>query len=84
MNLKPLADRIIIKRLEPEKQTAGGLIIPEAAIEKTQYGEVLAVGPSVDPEDIKAGDVVLFQKYSGTEVEDCLIVDEEDVIGVVE
>lgn len=94
-NLRPLHDRLIVKRLEESEKTAGGLFIPESAKEKPQRGEVIAVGKgkvaedgSVRPLDVKAGDVVLFGKYSGTEVqienEDRLIMREDDVLAVVE
>lgn len=94
-NLRPLHDRLIVKRLEESDTTAGGLIIPESAKEKPQRGEVIAVGKgkvsedgSVRPLDVKTGDVVLFGKYSGTEIkideEDRLIMREDDVLAVVE
>jgi chaperonin GroES len=93
--LRPLHDRLIVKRLEESETTAGGLFIPESAKEKPQRGEVIAVGKgkvsedgSIRPLDVKAGDVVLFGKYSGTEVkidnEDRLIMREDDVLAVVE
>ncbi|MCL4131042.1 UNVERIFIED_CONTAM: hypothetical protein GTU68_044402 [Idotea baltica] len=84
-NLRPLHDRLIVKRLEESEKTAGGLFIPESAKEKPQKGEVIAIGKG---KDVKAGDVVLFGKYSGTEVkidnEDRLIMREDDVLAVVE
>lgn len=94
-NLRPLHDRLIVKRLEENEKTAGGLFIPESAKEKPQKGEVIAVGKgkvaedgTVRPLDVKAGDVVLFGKYSGTEVkideEDRLIMREDDVLAIVE
>jgi len=92
--VKPLHDRIIVKRLEEENKTKGGLIIPDTAKEKPQQGKVVAGGPGrrddgkVLPLDVKAGDTVLFAKYAGTEIkldgEDHLILREDDVLGVVE
>ena len=93
--LRPLHDRLIVKRLEENTTTAGGIIIPESAKEKPQRGEVIAVGKgkvaedgSIRALDVKAGDVVLFGKYSGTEVkidnEDRLIMREDDVLAVIE
>ena len=93
--VKPLHDRIIVKRLEEESKTKGGLIIPDTAKEKPQQGKVVAVGSGrreedgkIHPLDVKAGDTVLFAKYAGTEIklegEDHLILREEDVLGVVE
>ena len=94
MNLRPLHDRVIVKRLEEEKKSAGGILIPDSAGEKPTRGEVLAVGPgrykedgTVRPLDVKTGDKVLFGKYSGTEVkvdgEDVLVMREEDLIAVI-
>ncbi len=95
MKLRPLQDRIVVKRLEGEAQTKGGIIIPDTAKEKPLEGKVVAVGNGkiledgkVRPLDIKAGDTILFSKYAGTEVkiegEDHLILREEDVLGVIE
>jgi chaperonin GroES len=95
MALRPLHDRVIIKRLEEEKVSAGGIVIPDSAAEKPIRGEVIAAGNGkiledgkVRPLDIKAGDTILFSKYAGTEVkiegEDHLILREEDVLGVIE
>jgi len=95
INLKPLADRLVVKPLEQEEKTASGIILPETAKEKPQEGEVLAVGPgSVGddndriPMDVKVGDIVLFAKYGGTEVkiqgEKYLILRESDVLAIVE
>ncbi|MCD6533724.1 MAG: co-chaperone GroES [Deltaproteobacteria bacterium] len=94
MNIRPLQDRIIVKRLEEEEKTAGGIIIPDAAKEKPMQGEVMAVGNGkvtedgkVLPLDVKVGDKILFGKYAGTEVkldgEDYLIMREDDVLGVL-
>lgn len=92
--VKPLHDRIIVKRLEEEEKTAGGIIIPDAAKEKPQEGMVVAVGSGrredgkVVALDVKAGDKVLFGKYSGTEIEldgdEHLIMREDDILGIVE
>lgn len=95
MNIRPLHDRVIIKRMEEERKTPGGIVIPDTAAEKPQKGEVKAVGKGkildngeVRPLDIKEGDKVLFGKFSGTEVkvngEDVLVMREEDVMGVIE
>jgi chaperonin GroES len=95
MGLRPLHDRLIVERLEEDEKTKGGIIIPDAAKEKQQRGKVIAVGKgkilengSVRALEIKAGDIVLFGKYSGTEVkienEERLIIREEDVLAVVE
>ena len=95
MKLRPMQDRIIVKRVEEETKTAGGIFIPETAKEKPQQGEVMAVGKGkvteegkVLPLDVKAGDRVLFGKYAGTEVklegEEFLIMREDDILGVVE
>ncbi|MBA1159308.1 co-chaperone GroES [Microvirga mediterraneensis] len=94
MRFRPLHDRVVIRRVEAEEKTAGGIIIPDTAKEKPQQGEVVAVGPGardesgkVAPLDVKAGDRVLFGKWSGTEVridgEDLLIMKESDILGVV-
>jgi chaperonin GroES len=92
--VKPLHDRIVVKRIEEEEKTKGGIIIPDTAKEKPQQGKVVAVGPGrrddgkVVPLDVKAGDTVLFAKYAGTDIkiegEDHLILREDDVLGVVE
>ena len=95
MKIRPLHDRVIVKRLEEEKKSAGGIIIPDAAAEKPVQGVVKAVGKGkilengdVRPLDLKVGDKVLFGKYSGTEVkvdgEDVLVMREEDVMAVIE
>ena len=94
MNIRPLQDRIIVKRLEEEEKTAGGIIIPDAAKEKPMQGEVVSAGNGkvsedgkVLPLDVKVGDKILFGKYAGTEVkldgEDYLIMREDDVLGVL-
>jgi chaperonin GroES len=92
--VKPLQDRIIVKRIDEEETSKGGIIIPDTAKEKPQQGKVVAVGPGkrddgkVVPLDVKAGDTVLFAKYAGTDIkiegEDHLILREDDVLGVVE
>ena len=95
MKFRPLHDRIVIRRIEGEDKTKGGIIIPGTAKEKPQEGEVVAVGPGVRdeagklvPVDLRAGDRVLFGKWSGTEVkidgEELLIMKESDVMGVIE
>ncbi|MBX5484814.1 MAG: co-chaperone GroES [Myxococcaceae bacterium] len=95
MKIRPLQDRLIVKRVAEENKTKGGIIIPDTAKEKPLEGEVIAVGNGkvledgkVRPLDVKAGDRVLFSKYAGTEVkiegEDHLILREEDVLGVIE
>ena len=94
MKLRPLHDRVIIKRLEEERKTASGIVIPDTAAEKPDQGEVLAVGPGkknddgkVRKPDVKVGDKVLFGKYSGTEVKvdgvEHLILKEDDLLGVL-
>ena len=94
MAFRPLGDRVLVKRVEEEEKTRGGIIIPDTAKEKPQEGEVIAVGPGarddsgkVQPLDIKAGDRILFGKWSGTEVkidgEDLLIMKESDILGIV-
>ncbi|WFU05181.1 co-chaperone GroES (plasmid) [Rhizobium sp. CB3171] len=94
MAFRPLHDRVVIRRVESEEKTRGGIIIPDTAKEKPQEGAVVAVGPGVRDEsgklaplDVKAGDRVLFGKWSGTEIkidgEDLLIVKEADILGVV-
>ncbi len=95
MKIRPLQDRIIVKRVEEEEKTAGGIIIPDTAKEKPQEGKVVAVGKGkvgedgkVQPLDVKPGDKVLFGKYAGTEIklegEEHLIMREDDLLGVVE
>jgi len=95
MKFRPLQDRVLIRRIEQEDKTAGGIIIPDTAKEKPQEGEVIAVGSGVrgedgevHPLDVKAGDRILFGKWSGSEVkidgEDLIIMKESDILGVVE
>jgi chaperonin GroES len=95
MKFRPLHDRVVVKRVDSETKTSGGIIIPDTAAEKPQQGEVIAVGPGTRDEsgklvalDIKKGDKVLFGKWSGTEVkidgEDLLIMKESDIMGVLE
>ena len=95
MTFRPLHDRILVRRIEAEEKTAGGIIIPDTAKEKPQEGEVIAVGPGardetgkVTPLDVQVGDRILFGKWSGTEVrldgEDLLIMKESDIMGVIE
>ncbi|MEE8122862.1 MAG: co-chaperone GroES [Alphaproteobacteria bacterium] len=95
MKFRPLHDRVLVRRLEQEAKTAGGIIIPDTAQEKPMEGEVLAVGSGVRDEkgklqalDVKVGDRILFGKWSGTEVkmdgEDLLIMKESDIMGVIE
>ncbi len=94
MKFRPLHDRVVVKRIDAEEKTAGGIIIPDTAKEKPQEGEVVAAGPgarnetgALVPLDVKAGDRVLFGKWSGTEVkvngEDLLIMKESDILGVI-
>ena len=94
MQFRPLHDRVVVRRLEGEEKTKGGIIIPDTAKEKPQEGEIVAVGPGarddqgkLTPPDVKAGDRVLFGKWSGTEVkidgQDLLIMKESDIMGVV-
>jgi chaperonin GroES len=94
INLKPLADRVVVKKVEAEEKTAGGIVLPDTAKEKPQQGEVLAVGPGrLDdkgarmPMELSVGDRVLFAKYSGTEVKiegvEYLILAERDILAVV-
>ncbi len=94
MKIRPLHDRVIVKRLEEERKSAGGIVIPDNAAEKPDQGEVIAVGPGkktedgkVLPVDVKVGDRVLFGKYSGTSVKiegtEYLVMREEDIMGVV-
>jgi chaperonin GroES len=95
MRFRPLHDRVVIRRIEEEAKTAGGIIIPDTAKEKPMEGEVLAIGPgardengTLRPLDVKPGDRVLFGKWSGTEVridgEEVLIMKESDIMGVIE
>lgn len=95
MTFRPLHDRILVRRIEAEEKTVGGIIIPDTAKEKPQEGEVIAVGPGARDEsgklvplDVKVGDRILFGKWSGTEIklngEDLLIMKESDVLGVIE
>jgi chaperonin GroES len=95
MKFRPLHDRVVVRRLNAEEKTAGGIIIPDTAKEKPMEGEIVAVGPGARNEqnelvalDVKAGDRVLFGKWSGTEVkldgEDLIIMKESDIMGVIE
>ncbi|HDP88995.1 MAG TPA: co-chaperone GroES [Thioalkalivibrio sp.] len=95
MKLRPLHDRVIVKRMEEERTTAGGIVIPDSAAEKPARGEIVAVGGGkktddgkVIPLDVKVGDQVLFGKYAGTEVkvagEDMLVMREEDIVAIFE
>jgi chaperonin GroES len=95
MKFRPLHDRVVVRRIDAEEKTKGGIIIPDTAKEKPQEGEVIAVGPGARDEsgkvqalDVKTGDRILFGKWSGTEVridgEDLLIMKESDIMGVVE
>jgi chaperonin GroES len=95
MNFRPLHDRVVVKRVEEDTKTKGGIIIPDTAQEKPMQGEVIAVGPGgrdetgkLIPIDVKAGDMVLFGKWSGTEVKidgtEYLIMKESDIMGVLE
>ena len=95
MKFRPLHDRVVVRRIDAEERTKGGIIIPDTAKEKPQEGEVIAVGPGardetgkLQPLDVKAGQRVLFGKWSGTEVridgEDLLIMKESDIMGVIE
>ena len=95
MKFRPLHDRVVVRRIEGEEKTKGGIIIPDTAKEKPQEGEIIAVGPGARDEsgklvplDVKAGDRILFGKWSGTEVkidgEELLIMKESDIIGVLE
>ena len=94
MNFRPLHDRVVVRRLEAEEKTAGGIIIPDTAKEKPMEGEVIAVGPGARNEqgdivalEVKAGDRILFGKWSGTEVkldgEELLIMKESDIMGII-
>ncbi len=95
MNIRPLHDRVIVRRMEEERTTPGGIVLPDSATEKPVEGEVLAIGKGkildngeIRSMDLQVGDKVLFGKYSGTEVkvggEDVLVMREEDVMGVIE
>jgi len=95
MNIRPLHDRVIVKRMEEERTTAGGIVIPDTAAEKPIRGEIMAAGKGkilengeIRPLDVKVGDKVLFGKYSGTEIklngQDLLVMREEDIMGVLE
>ncbi|MGB3624636.1 MAG: co-chaperone GroES [Henriciella sp.] len=95
MKFRPLHDRVLVKRVEEEAKTAGGIIIPDTAKEKPQEGEVVAIGSGargddneIVPMDVKAGDRILFGKWSGTEVkvdgQDLLIMKESDILGIIE
>jgi chaperonin GroES len=95
MQFRPLHDRVVVRRLEAEEKTAGGIIIPDTAKEKPMEGEVIAVGPGARDEagklvplDVKSGDRILFGKWSGTEVkldgEELLIMKESDIMGIIE
>ena len=95
MKFRPLHDRVVVRRIEVDERTRGGIIIPDTAKEKPQQGEIVAVGPGapddkgkVQPLDVKPGDLVLFGKWSGTEVkldgEELLIMKESDILGVLE
>ena len=94
VNFRPLHDRVVVRRVESETKTAGGIIIPDTAKEKPQEGEIIAVGAGardeqgkIQPLDVKAGDRILFGKWSGTEVklngEDLLIMKESDIMGII-
>ncbi len=94
MNIRPLHDRVVVKRMEEERTSAGGIVIPDSAAEKPQKGEVVAVGHGkvtdsgeVRALDVKVGDQILFGKYSGTEIkvdgDEVLIMKEEDILGVL-
>ena len=95
MKFRPLHDRVVVKRIDAEEKTKGGIIIPDTAKEKPQEGEVVSVGTgaraengTITPMDVKAGDRILFGKWSGTEVrlngEDLLIMKESDILGIVD
>ena len=95
MNIRPLHDRVILKRMEEETTSTGGIVIPDSATEKPVRGEIIAAGTGkrlesgeIIPLDVKVGDTVLFGKYSGTEVkvngDDLLVMREEDIMGVIE
>jgi len=95
MSFRPLHDRVVVRRIDAEEKTSGGIIIPDSAQEKPMQGEIVSVGPGARDEkgqrvelDVAAGDIVLFGKWSGTEVkingEDVLIMKESDIMGVIE
>jgi len=95
MSLRPLHDRVIVKRVEEDRMSAGGIVIPDSATEKPSRGEVMAVGAGaindkgdIRPMAVKVGDIVLFGKYSGTEVkvdgEDLLVMREDDIVAIIE
>ena len=95
MNIRPLHDRVIVRRMEEERTSAGGIVIPDSATEKPSQGEIVAVGKGkilengeVRPLEVKVGDKVLFSKYGGTEIkiegEELLVMREEDITGVIE
>ena len=95
MNIRPLQDRVIVRRMEEETTSSGGIVLPDSATEKPIRGEVIAIGPGKtldsgkkQPLEVKVGDTVLFGKYSGTEVklddEELLVMREEDIMGVIE
>ncbi|GBE42277.1 10 kDa chaperonin 5 [bacterium BMS3Bbin10] len=95
MKFRPLHDRVVVRRIDEDQKTAGGIIIPDTAAEKPQTGEIIAVGPGargedgkIVPLDVKSGDKVLFGKWSGTEVkldgDDLLIMKESDIMGVLQ
>jgi len=95
MNIRPLHDRLVVRRMEEERTSAGGIVIPDSATEKPIQGEVLAIGKGkilddgdIRPLDLKVGDRVLFGKYSGTEVkvsgEEVVVMREDDIMGVIE
>jgi chaperonin GroES len=95
MKIKPLADRLVVERLEQDEKTSGGIIIPDTAKEKPKQGKVLAVGPGAKdengkriPVDVQAGDIVLFTQWAGNEIKidgkDYLVMKESDVIGIIE
>ena len=95
MSFRPLHDRVLIRRVEAEEKTAGGILIPDTAQEKPMEGEIVAVGPGargedgkIQPLDVKAGDRVLFGKWSGTEIklegEDLIIMKESDLMGIID
>jgi chaperonin GroES len=95
VNIRPLHDRVVVRRMEEERTTAGGIVIPDSATEKPSRGEIVAAGNGkvtdsgeVRPLDVKIGDKVLFGKYSGTEIkidgDDVLVMREEDIMGVLE
>ncbi|MBX9668914.1 MAG: co-chaperone GroES [Candidatus Obscuribacterales bacterium] len=94
LQIKPLADRVVVKKLESEEKTSGGIVLPDTAKEKPQQGEILAVGPGKfddkgtrQPMEVKVGDKVLFAKYSGTEVKiegvEYLILAERDILAII-